>query len=329
MNCRYYDVAKSPRVTSIAALAWILLSFTRPAAAQRDDGTAPLVVDGMRLINGTQLYCKSMGTGIPLVIIHGGPGLDHSYFLPQMAKLAETFELVFFDQRACGRSSIRLDSTAMTLDTLVEDIDRVREAYNLKQMNLMGHSWGGLLAMFYAIKHGDRLNSLILVNTTPATSALRDSSFRFMAQRTSPGDSAEEASIARTPEFRRRDPAAMQRFFRLFFRGSFSNPRMADSLTLTFGADYGARSKLVAYLAKDPQIHKYDLLSGLESIACPVLIVGSDNDLVPPVSNELIHARIRGSRYVVMKNCGHFPFIEAPEQFFPAVTDFLEHVRQR
>jgi proline iminopeptidase len=283
----------------------------------------------MRLINGTQLYCKSIGTGIPLVIIHGGPGLDHSYFLPQMSKLAETFELIFFDQRGCGRSSIRLDSTAMTLDTLVEDIDRVREAYNLKKMNLMGHSWGGLLAMFYAIKHGDRLNSLILVNSTPATSALRDSSFRFMAQRTTPGDSAEEATLERTPEFRRREPAAMQKFFRVLFRGSFSNPRLADSLTLSFGPDYGIRSKLVGYLARDPQIQKYDLLSRLESIACPVLVVGSDNDLVPPASNELIHARIKGSRYVVMKNCGHFPFIEAPAQFFPAVTDFLESVRQR
>ena len=183
--------------------------------------------------------------------------------------------------------------------------------------------------MFYAVRHGDRLNSLVLVNSTPPTSALRDSSFSVISERTSPGDSAMEASLRQTPEFRRRDPAAMRKFFRLLFRGAFANPRLADSLTLTFGPDYRARSRLAGYLAKDPEIQKYDLLGKLGSISCPVLIIGSDNDLVPPVSNELIHARIKGSRYVVMKNCGHFPFIEAPDQFFPAVTDFFESVPQR
>jgi proline iminopeptidase len=321
-----------PRITRLAwniILAGMLLSLSSPVCAQAHDDSAPLVVDGLRLINGTQLYCKSIGNGTPLVILHGGPGLDHSYFLPQMEKLADTYELIFFDQRGCGKSSIRLDSTAMTLDALVEDIDKIRDAYNLNTMNLMGHSWGGLLAMFYAIKHGDRLTSLILVNSSPPTSELQAASFKVIEQRTSREDSIAQASLEQTNEFKRREPAAMQRFFRLLFRGSFRNRLLADELTLTFGPDYGARSVLVHYLAKDPQLKTYDLISQLETITCPVLIVGSDYDLAPPESNEQIHSHIKGSRYLVMKNCGHFPFIEAPSQFFPAVKDFLERVRQR
>jgi proline iminopeptidase len=321
-----------PRITRIARitiLAGALLSVSAPVPALAGDDQAPLVVDGMRLINGTQLYCKSIGTGTPLVILHGGPGLDHSYFLPQMEKLADAYELIFFDQRGCGKSSIRLDSTAMTLDALVEDIDRVRDAYNLNTMNLMGHSWGGLLAMFYAIKHGDRLNSLILVNSTPPTSELRTASFKVIAQRTSREDSIAHAALIQTDGFKRRDPDAMQKFFQLLFRGSFRYRFMADQLTLTFGPDYGARSTLVQYLSKDPRLRTYNVLSQLETITCPVLIIGSDYDLAPPEANELIHDHIRGSRYLVMKNCGHFPFIEAPAQFFPAVRDFLESVRQR
>ena len=286
-------------------------------------------MEGLRLINGTQIFCKSIGTGIPLVILHGGPGLDHSYFLPQMEKLADTYELIFFDQRGSGKSSLRVDSTAMTLDALVEDIDRVRDAYNLNTMNLMGHSWGGLLAMFYAIKHGDRLNSLILVNSTPPTSELRSASFKIIGERTSREDSIAQALLVQTPGFKRRDPAAMQKYFRLLFRGSFRDRQKADELTLTFGPDYGARSKLVQYLAKDPQLQAYDVLSRLETITCPVLIIGSDYDPAPPEANERIHSHIAGSRYVVMKNCGHFPFIEAPAQFFPVVREFLERARQR
>jgi proline iminopeptidase len=320
-------LARIRRLIWSIILPGILLSLSATLVAPAEDDKSPLVVEGLRLINGTQIFCKSIGTGIPLVILHGGPGLDHSYLLPQMEKLADTYELIFFDQRGCGKSSIRVDSTAMTLDALVEDIDRIRDAYNLNTMNLMGHSWGGLLAMYYAIKHGDRLNSLILVNSTPPTSELRSASFKIIGEMTTRDDSIAQVSLAQTTEFKRRDPAAMQKFFRLLFRGSFRYRQMADQLTLTFGPDYGARSKLLQYLAKDPQLQTYDLLSRLEKITCPVLIIGSDYDLAPPESNELIHNHIEGSRYVVMKNCGHFPFIEAPGQFFPLVREFLEKPR--
>jgi proline iminopeptidase len=323
------NLTRITRLIRITVLSGILLWLPATVLAPAQDDKAPLVVEGLRLINGTQIFCKSIGTGIPLMILHGGPGLDHTYLLPQMEKLADTYELIFFDQRGCGKSSIHVDSTAMTLDALVEDIDRIRDAYNLNTMNLMGHSWGGLLAMLYAIKHGDRLNSLILVNSTPPTSELRSASFKIIGQRTSREDSIAEASLVQTPEFKRRDPAAMQKYFRLLFRGSFRDRHMADELTLTFGPDYGTRSKLVQYLAKDPQLQSYDVLGRLETITCPVLIIGSDYDLVPPEANERIHSHIEGSRYVVMKNCGHFPFIEAPAQFFPAIRDFLERARQR
>jgi proline iminopeptidase len=183
--------------------------------------------------------------------------------------------------------------------------------------------------MYYAIKHPDRLNSLILLNSTPPTSDLRAASFKIIQQRTSREDSIAQAALTQTDEFKRRDPAAMQRYFRLMFKGSFHNRVLADELTLEFPPDYGARSKLFGYLAKDPQLQTYDLLAQLGTITCPVLIIGGDADLIPPESNELIHAQIKGSRLVIMKNCGHFPFLEAPTQFFPAVRDFLDRYRQR
>jgi len=317
------------RLICNAILIGLLGGLPAPSYTQGTGDKAPLVIDGLRLINGTQLYCKSVGTGTPVLIIHGGPGLDHSYFLPHMEKLADSYELIFFDQRGCGRSTIRVDSASMTLDALIEDIDRVRDAYNLQTVNLMGHSWGGLLAMFYAIRHGDRLNSLILVNSTPPTSALRDSAFRIMAARTTPDDSAREAAIARSAAFLRRDPGAVREYFRLLFRGTFRNPHDEDELNLTFPPDYAERSALLKYLARDTSLMNYDLLSGLESITCPVLIIGSDCDMTPRESNEAIHSRIRDSQLVIMKDCGHFPFIEAPSQFFPAVRTFLRKVQDR
>lgn len=307
------------RVLIACALLLVLPAF-------QTDERSPLVVDGLRLINGTPLYCMSIGAGIPVLILHGGPGLDHSYLLPQITKLVDPYELILFDQRGCGRSSAKVDSSAMNLESLIEDIDGVRQAYNLEKVNLMGHSWGGLLAMFYAIRHPDRINSLILIATTPASSKLRDESFRIMAEHTSRADSIEESTIAESELFKRREPKTMARYFRILFRGAFYNRALAESLNFDFPRDYGARSRLMQYLSKDTALKSYDISQQLGVLRCPVLIIGGDRDFSPPQANEQIHSHIENSHLVTLKDCGHFPYIDAPVQFFPLVRDFLSKV---
>jgi proline iminopeptidase len=279
--------------------------------------------ESMKAINGTHLFCRVVGRGMPIVILHGGPGMDHSYFLPQMLKLAETHRLIFFDQRASGRSSARVDTNSMTLETLIDDIEGVRVAFHPGKMNLMGHSWGGLLAMFYAIKFPNRLNSLILSNSTPVTSELRLASFKMIQAHTSHQDSIDQTRIARTEEFREKNPSAVGRYLRSVFRGSFYNPHMADSLTLSLCEDYAAKSALLQYLYREPRLAHYDITKELSAIRCPVLVIGADHDIIPAESNERIHRAINGSKYVVLEHCGHFPFIEAPKAFFRAVREFL------
>ncbi|HEX9653891.1 MAG TPA: alpha/beta fold hydrolase, partial [bacterium] len=119
--------------------------------------------EGLRAINGTQLYCKVMGSGEPIVILHGGPGLDHTYLLPQMAELAKDYRLIFFDQRLAGRSASNVDSSAITLQNFIDDVEGVRREFNLEKMNLLAHSWGSFLALNYAITYPDHLKSLTLV----------------------------------------------------------------------------------------------------------------------------------------------------------------------
>ena len=283
--------------------------------------------EGLTKVNGTSLYYTVMGQGEPIVMVHGGPGLDHTYLLPQMAALALHHRLIFYDQRASGRSTSLVDTNSMTMDNFVEDLEGIRQVFGIHKMNLLGHSWGGLVAMFYAIKYPENLNSLMLVNPSPASAALRSVSFAAMAQRTSREDSIAQADLVQTEGFKRREPSTMAKFFRILFRGSFYDPRLADSLTLLMDTSYATKSSLIRYLNKDPDLASYDLFPKLEAIHCPTLIVGSDHDVVIPEANEQLHESIPASSIIVLQHCGHFPYIEVPKLFFGALEEFLAKTR--
>ena len=178
--------------------------------------------------------------------------------------------------------------------------------------------------MFYAVKYPDHLQTLILCNTTPASSTLRNVSFAMMAQGTSKEDSLAQAAIVKTDGFKRREAKTMERFMRLLFRGSFYDKRYADSLTLDFDSTYSSRSVMLRYLFKDERLRSYDLHESLDTVQCPTLIVAGADDRIAPETNELIQEHIRLSRYVLLPKCGHFPFIEAPDEFFPVIREFLQ-----
>jgi pimeloyl-ACP methyl ester carboxylesterase len=163
----------------------------------------------------------------------------------------------------------------------------------------------------------------MLVNPSPASVALRNASFAAMAQHTSREDSIAEVDLVQTEGFKRRDPSTMAKFFRLLFRGSFYDPRLADSLTLSMDTSYGTKSRLLRYMNRDRDLAAYDLFPRLKVIRCPTLIVGSDRDMVIPEANERLHESIPTSSIIVLQHCGHFPYIEAPKVFFGALEDFL------
>ena len=276
------------------------------------------IEEGLREINGTQLYTKVMGEGEPIVILHGGPGMDHTYFLPQMAELAETHKLIFFDQRVSGRSALDVDSAAITMRHFIDDIEEIRKTFNLGKMNLMGHSWGGLLAMFYGITYPENLKSLMILNSTPASSELMAKTL----PRLTPEDSLQRLEILNSDAFKNRESAAFEKLLRINFRGAFYDRSLADSLTLTFQPGFAETSLKLKNLYKD--IASYDIHHDLSKINCPTLVVHGDHDDNPLEGSQKVHESISNSKFVLLKNCGHFPFVERPKEFFGVIRDFLQ-----
>src|SRR5262249_2083327 len=115
--------------------------------------------------NGVLIYYGTMGRGAPLVIVHGGPGASHDYFLPYLLPLMRTNQLIFIDERGSGKSSKLEDPKQYTIANMVEDIDAVRVALGLGKISLLGHSFGGALVQAYAFKYQSNLTHLILGST--------------------------------------------------------------------------------------------------------------------------------------------------------------------
>jgi proline iminopeptidase len=111
-----------------------------------------------------KLFSQSFGTGTPIIVVHGGPGLDHAYFLPQMLELAKDHQLIFYDQRGSGKSlETELSPELMNVNQFIQDLEDLRKDLGLNSFVLLGHSWGGELAMHYAVTYPESISALILM----------------------------------------------------------------------------------------------------------------------------------------------------------------------
>ena len=122
--------------------------------------------------HGVMIYYAAMGRGAPLMIVHGGPGASHDYFLPYLLPLARHNRLIFIDERGSGKSEKLEEPSGYTVENMVEDVEAVRQGLKLGKISLLGHSFGGVLAQAYALKYQKNLTHLILCSTFYSTSEM-------------------------------------------------------------------------------------------------------------------------------------------------------------
>lgn len=271
--------------------------------------------------NGADLYYKTMGTGEPIVILHGGPGLDHTYLLPQLKELSLQHKIIFYDQRATGRSTGNVDSVSMSPHQFVEDLETLRKELKIDQLNLLGHSWGALLAMHYASRYPNNLKTLILVNAPGPTADYFNDFIIQRTLRTTHQDSLDYARIMSDPGFAAGSISSMQEYIRTVFKAYLFDRKNIDRLTITFNEMTAKNIIPIFYMSL--KFYPFDLRASLAMVQCRTLIMHGDHDVIPVQYAEQVRATIRGSKLVVFKECGHFPFIEHHAQFIRSVEDFM------
>lgn len=271
---------------------------------------------------GADLFYKSIGEGEALIFLHGGPGMSHDYFLPHTNMLADQFRLIYFDQRAAGKSSFEVDSSNMSMDMMVRDIEAVRKHFKLDKINLLGHSWGGLLAMWYAKRYPDKLKRFILVNSIPANKDFEEVSNANMQNNRTEEELAEMQKLMQSEGFKQRNPQTLLQLFKVNFAVSFYDRSYTDSLNLTLADNYVERQSKLGFLM--PELASYDLYPGLNQIKVPSLIIHGDYDATPAEAINLIADQLENVELHILKDAGHFTFIEKKEEFGDIIRTFMK-----
>lgn len=314
----------------MAAVLAISATFSLlPAACQPSDRETGSAVgsDTLLAVNGTRLFVHREGRGEPLLVVHGGPLLDHGYLVEPLRPLGADYELIFYDQRLSGRSSGIVDSASVSLDNFVADIEGLRRKLGLDRLHLMGHSWGGLLAVKYALDHPSRLRSLVLVSPMAPSAELWQQEETTNRAEIAPEDTAGMGRLRASEAFERREPAAVERMLRLSFRSQFADPSKASSLRFHIEEDYRERSRQFGFLTDD--LSRYDLTDALPGMRVPALVVYGASEVGAKLGGDTLRALLPDVTVEVMSEAGHFAFRERPEEFRRVIRSFLNERRRR
>jgi proline iminopeptidase len=269
----------------------------------------------MPKVNGVDLFECRVGSGAPVVVLHGGPGAHHDYLRPGFDGLSRSHELIYYDQRGGGRSPVGREVPVGWREH-VADLEALRRHWGFDRVTLAGYSWGGLLAQLYAIQHPDRVERLALISPAPAWRAARDEfERRFQARTMAPELQAARVAL-RESGLRVKDPAAhAARMFELAVAGYFHDPARATALT-PFRITERTRAEVWQSLGD------FDLRPSLETLRLPALVLHGDDDPIPWETARETADRLRATFHLV-QNCGHVPYVEAFEEFVAVVGGFL------
>lgn len=270
-------------------------------------------------IRDTSLYVQVIGQGPPVVLMHGGPGLDHVSLLAFQA-LADRHTVVLYDHRCNGRS-VGAPQTSMTLDNLTADADALRERLGFEQWAVLGHSFGGHVALEYALRYPDRVAQLVLLDTAGDARWSQENAPEVLAGR---GYSPKTVAVARRFYSGRIAPKDFVRAsMRLMpaYDHRFSILRLIREM---LEGGWRMRTRPAALTFGGRMMRGWSVMDRLAEIEAPTLVLaGRDDFLFPPESQALLAAGIPGARLRIIERAGHSPQSERPAETLAAVGDFL------
>ncbi len=268
--------------------------------------------------------------GPPLVVLHGGPGAGHRY-LTTLERLGRDRPVVFYDQLGCGSSDHPDDESLWSVDLFLEELHAVRSALGLDRVHVLGHSWGGMLAMEYACTRPAGLLGVV-VASAPASMAEWVRECRRLLGLMAPevrdaverheraGTTADAAYVAATMEFYRRHVCRLDPW-----------PAVVTSgfLELMGGLQVYRVMNGPSEICVTGRLRNWTIVDRLSQIRVPTLVTSGRYDEATPAVVDTVCAGIAGSERVTFARSAHLPHIEESARYCRTVGDFLRRVDGR
>lgn len=264
----------------------------------------------------------------PVLCLHGGPGAPHDYLEPLESLVATGRRSIFYDQLGCGNSDQPHNPSMWTVSLFVEEVGFIRRALGLARVHILGQSWGGMLAMEYALTQPAGLLSLVVADSPASMPQWVSEANRLRAELPSEVQQTlqkhEAAGTTDSPEYQQ----AMLVFYRRHvcrldlwpeylnraFEKLGQNPEVYHTMN-------GPSEFHVIGTLKD-----WDITSRLGEIRVPTLVIGGRYDEATPAITETVHRGIPESEWVIFENSSHTPHIEETERYFQVLDQFLSRV---
>jgi len=271
--------------------------------------------------NGVKIYYQVTGEGYPIALLSGGPG-QNSIALSSIAnELSKTNRVILIDQRGTGKSNLEaIDESTINLDNYIKDIEAVRKHLKIKQWILLGHSWGGGLAMAASGRHPESSAGMILIGSLGIKNETAIHAFSNL----NIGEKEKAAfKFWGNPAQQTKDPErAAYELYRTILPSRLYDKNDIHKILGNYRVELNA-SKISRTMMKQLMQSDFDFSPALKNYSKPVLIIQGRQGFMGGETVYDIRDSLSNSSLKYIERSGHFPFIEQPEAFFKTVNDYL------
>ena len=312
---------KSPSAAgcTMKSLVAILLFFAGTCAFAQTSKSSVALNEQSFSRSGFDLYYRTAGTGNSVLILSGGPGDDCDYMEPVTLEIAKSAEAILLEQRGTGRSIPPVvNRTTINLAIYLDDIEALRTHLRLERWTLVGHSAGGLLAMYYAAAHPDRVDKLVLLDTAPISSEFIRPLQDNILDRLSPDERQRLAALEKLIT-----PDALAETAQIEANALFFDRQIGAEAARQLGHSWHPQIGLLLGSELTPSAG-YDLRPRLKAFRRPVLVLNGRQDPMDPLMAFQTSAAFMNSTLRFVLRAGHFPWLEQEKMFDEALESFLK-----
>jgi proline iminopeptidase len=269
----------------------------------------------------SKTHYRTFGSGKPLLVINGGPGMNSNGFETLARKLAENRMVIIYDQRGTGKSTLpKLTPETVTMQLMIADIESLRKHLKIERWDVLGHSFGGMLASYYATVHPEKIGKMVLsasggidlglldyanANIQSKLTKTERDSLTYWNAKINAGDTSHKTRLGRG-----RNLAPAYLYDKKYV------PILAERLTQ-------GNADLNQLLWDDMQKIHFNCAPKLKNYAKPVLIIQGKQDIIKPETAERAHKVLKNSKVVLLEHCVHYGWLDAEVEYFKELNAFL------